>query len=76
MVTKGERERGKNQEYRIYRYLPLYIKQINNKDLVYSKGNCNQYLIAYNGKKSEKMCIYVYIYIKLNNFTSETNKIL
>ena len=46
----------------INRYTLLYIKQINNKDLVYSSGNYFQYLvIPYNGKESEKECIYIYM---------------
>ena len=42
-----------------------YIKQINNKDLLYSIGNYIQYLIiTYNGKASEKriyVCVCIYI---------------
>ena len=48
-------------------YVPLYVKKINNKDIVYSTGKYMQYLsITYNGKESEKvyMCMCVYIYIK------------
>ena len=42
----------------------LYIKQINNKDLLYSTGNYIQNLIiTYNGKESEKEYICIYIYI-------------
>ena len=56
----------------------LYIKQINNKDLLYGTGNYIQYLaINYNGKESEKEYIYIYIYIyifseslKLTHFKS------
>ena len=41
----------------------LYIKQINNKDLLYGTGNYIQYLaINYNGKESEKVYIYTYIH--------------
>ena len=41
------------------------IYNINNKDLLYSTGNCIQYLIkTYNGKKSEKESL---------DYTSETN---
>ena len=42
----------------------LYIKQINNKDLLYGTGNYIQYLaINYNGKESEKEYIYIHTYI-------------
>ena len=52
-------EGGINQGYEINRYTSLYIKQINNKDLLYSTENYIQHLvIAYNGKESEK---YIYI---------------
>ena len=49
--TKGEREeRGIKKEYAIKRY-KLYIKQINNKDLLYYTGNYIQYIIiTYNRK--------------------------
>ena len=47
----------------INRYTLLYIKQINNKDLLYSTGTYTQYLvITYNGKESEKEHVYVYIH--------------
>ena len=52
-------------------YTLLYIKQINNKDLLHSLGHYTQYLvITYNGKESEKeyICIYlkvVSLYLKL-----------
>ena len=43
--------RGINQEYGINRYTPLYIKQINNKDLLYSTENyIQQFVITYNRK--------------------------
>ena len=48
MVTKGEAEGGINQEYVINRYILPYIKQINNKDLLYSTGNNIQYLVITN----------------------------
>ena len=42
----------------------LYIKQITNKDLLYSTGNSIQYSVtAYMGKEPEKGYIYIYIYI-------------
>ena len=47
-------------------YTPLYVKQINKKDLLYSTGNYIQYLvIAYNGKEPEKKKICI---VKLNHF--------
>ena len=60
MVTKGEREGGgiNQEEYGINMYKLLYIKQISNKDLLYSTGNYIQHhVITYNGKLSEKICI-------------------
>ena len=55
MVTKGKRWRGINQEFEINRYTLLYIKQINNKGLLYNSGNYSQYfIISYNGKESQK----------------------
>ena len=47
------------------RYTLLYIKQISQKDLLYSTGNYTQYhVIIYIRKESEKvyMCVYLYIY--------------
>ena len=61
-LPKGKRDRrGINQEFGVNRYTPLYIKQINNKDLLYSTGNDIQYpVINHNGKESEKICIRMY----------------
>ena len=43
-------------------YTLRYIKQITNKDLLYSTGNSTQYsVINYMGKESEKERIYVYV---------------
>ena len=54
-VTKRERWGGINQEFWINRYILLRIKQITNKDLLYSTGNYIQYcIITYNGKESGK----------------------
>ena len=51
MVNGG----GVDWEFGINRYTLLYIKQINNKDLLYSTGNYIQDLvITYNKKESEK----------------------
>ena len=46
---------GMNPEFGVNMYTLLYIKEITNKDLLYSIGNYIQYLvITYNGKESEK----------------------
>ena len=61
---QGGREGGGiNSEFGINIYTLLYVKQITNKDLLYSTGNCTQYfVITYKGKKSEKKIdIYVCI---------------
>ena len=52
---KGKEGEKINQEYGINRYKLLYIKQISNKDLLYSTGNYIQYLVInYNGIYPEK----------------------
>ena len=62
--AQGEGWGDINQEFGISRDILLYIKQVNNKDLLYSTGNYTQYLvITYNGKESEKEYIYIRIYI-------------
>ena len=54
-VTKGERGGGINLEIETGIHMLLYIKWINNKELLYSTGNYIKYLvITYNGKKFEK----------------------
>ena len=67
---------GINSEYGTNRYTLSYIKQINNKGLLYSTGNYIQYLaVAYNGKVLGKKKNI--IYIKLNHCcTSKTYTIL
>ena len=65
MVTKGETW-GEviNQETGINVYTLLYIKQIVNKDLLYSTKNSTQNsVITYMGKESEKECVCIYIYV-------------
>ena len=45
-------------------YTLLYIKQITNKDLLYSTGNYTQDFVMayiYMGKESKKECICVYV---------------
>ena len=48
--------RGMNWEIGIDIYTLLYIKQITNKNLLYSTGNSSQYsVMAYMGEKSKKI---------------------
>ena len=56
MVTKGETcGGGINQDLGMNIYTLLYIRQITNKDLLYSTGNSTQYsVITYMRKESEK----------------------
>ena len=62
MATKGESS-GRDK-LGISRYTLLYIKQINNKALLYSTGNYLQYLIInYNGKNLKINIYLYYIYI-------------
>ena len=59
---QGVREGGINWEIGTDIYTLLYIKQITNKDLLYSTGNSTQYsVMAYMGKESKKEWIYVYV---------------
>ena len=56
------REEGINWETEIGIYTLLYIKQITNKDLLYSAENSTQYsLMANMGKESKKEWMYVYV---------------
>ena len=58
MVTGGEI----NWEIGIDIYTLLYIKQLTNKDILYSTGNSTQYsVMAYMGKEYKKEWIYVYV---------------
>ena len=77
MVTKGEVGEGINWEYGINRCTLPYIKQINNKVLLYSTGNYIRYLvISYNGKEFlKRIQIYTCITKSLCH-TPETNTIL
>ena len=70
MLTKGEVGQGGeiNQESEINIYILLYIKQINNKDLLYSTGNYNYIqclTIIYNREESEKEYIHTYTYSQI-----------
>ena len=67
-ATSGRWE-GMNWEYNIKRCTLSYIKQINNKDLLYSTGNYVHYLVInYNGKELKKY-MYIHIYVELNHFS-------
>ena len=64
MITKGETWGGGgiNQELGMNIHTLLYIRQIANKDLLYSTGNSTQYPeITYMRKESKKEGIYVYV---------------
>ena len=65
MVPKEKGGRDK-LEYEINRCILLYIKYKNNKDLLYSTGDCIQYIIINycSGKKFKKykyICVCIYI---------------
>ena len=77
MISESKTHRSRNQRYGYQKgnvggsdklgiginiYTRLYIKQITNKDLLYSRGNSTQYyVITYMGKESEKEWRYIYI---------------
>ena len=67
MVAKRERVGGEiNKEFGNKIYALLYIKQIPNKDLMYSTGNYIQYLLTtYNGTEYKKEYI---IHMNMNHF--------
>ena len=57
---QGVRGGGINWEIGIDIYTLLYIKQITNKNLLYSTGNSTQYsVMTYTGKESKKEWVYV-----------------
>ena len=61
-LPKGKVGRRDKIEAGIKIYTPLYIKQIINRDLLYTIGNSTQYaVITYMGKESEKEQMYVYV---------------
>ena len=54
--------KGIDWEFGIDMYTLLYLKQVTNKDLLYSTGNCAQYsVITKMGKEFEKEQIHVYV---------------
>ena len=63
MITRGEGVGGINWEIGIDIYTLLHIKQITNKNLLYSTGNSTQYsVMTYMGKESKKewiICICI-----------------
>ena len=60
---QGDERGGTNWEIGTDIYTPLFIKQITNKDLLYSTGNSTQYsIMAYMRKQSKKEWIYIYIH--------------
>ena len=62
MVTGGMWQGGIHRKTGIDTYTLLHIKQVTNKDLLYSTGNATQYsVMAYMGKESKKEWIYVYV---------------
>ena len=62
MVTK--RGGGINSEFGIRIYTLLYMKQITNKDLLYSTGNSTQYLV----KEYLCVCVCVCVYIYTHTY--------
>ena len=62
-IGDGEGRRGGiDWEFGINIYRRLYIRQITNKDLLYSTGNSTQYsVITYMRKESKRECIHVYV---------------
>ena len=78
LITRSLCDRGLSYFYCWGISFLVYLRNRGNKDLLYSIGNCIQYLvITYNGKEPEKEHIYIYIYththdmyvyVKLNHF--------
>ena len=57
---------GINQEFGINVYTLLYIKQVNNKGLLYSTVNSTQhFVITYKGRESKKRIYKKILYIKI-----------
>ena len=63
MLTREEWGGGINWEIGIGTYTLLYIKEITNKDLLYSSGNSTQYsVMTFMGEESKKrqdICICI-----------------
>ena len=60
--TKAKAGGQTNEEFEINIYTLLYIKEVTNKDLLYSTGAHTQYLvITYNGKECKKEQSYICI---------------
>ena len=62
-LSKGRWKRGIKSEYEINICTLLYIKQIINRDLLYSTGKYTQYFIITNKEKESEeeyicMCVY------------------
>ena len=63
MVINGEREGGINWEIRTDIYTLPYLKEITNKDVLYSTGNSIHYsIMTYMGIESKKKGEYVRMY--------------
>ena len=78
MSTKEGRRWERNWEFRIDTYILLNIKQITNKDVVYSTGKYTQYFV----KKESRIYMYMNhfaIHVKLiqhcKSMTGSTEKI-
>ena len=70
MVTKEEKGGWINWEVVINIFALLYIKQVTNKDLLYSIGNYTQYfVITISEKNLEKNIYSIYIYIYRHTYT-------
>ena len=74
VVIQGKRGGGINWEFGINIYTLLYVKQINNKDLLYNIGNYIQHLITNIMKRIIYVCVciyhtHTYIYMYIYNIT-------
>ena len=66
MIIKGESRVGINKVFGIHTYTLLYIKQVTNKDPLYSTGNYMQYfVITFKGKEFEKEYVHICTYNQL-----------
>ena len=62
LMVMGVRGEGINWETGIDIYTLLYVKQITNKDLLYSTGNSTPYSVMTYGEKNLKVSGYIYLY--------------